>query len=176
MVRSTSFLAPDQRIDAALHRLLVEVDAVRRQRFLAALAGLLRLVVAVIAVVRGVGLFLGAADASRLAAARHLGHAVGDVVDRIEPRHVLLLQEIDGVRLALGEHRDQHVGAGHFLAAGRLDMNGGALQHALEAGGGLRLAAAGGHQPGELVVEILRDVAAQPVEIDAAGAQTATAS
>ena len=72
---------------------------------------------------------------------------------------------------ALGEHRDQHVGAGHLLAAGGLDVDRGALQDALEAGGRLGVAGAVGHQAGKLVVEIVDDVAAQPVEIDAAGAQ-----
>ena len=33
----------------------------------------------------------------------------------VEARHLLLLQEEGGVALALGEHRDQHVGAGHLL-------------------------------------------------------------
>jgi hypothetical protein len=41
--------------------------------------------------------------------------------------------------LALGEDRDEHVGAGHFLAAGGLDMDHGALDDALEAGGRLRI-------------------------------------
>ena len=72
---------------------------------------------------------------------RHLGDAVGDVVDRVEAGHVLLLQEIDGVALALGEHGHQHVGAGHLLAARGLHVNDGALDHPLEAGGGLGILA-----------------------------------
>jgi hypothetical protein len=66
---------------------------------------------------------------------------VADVVDRVVARHVLLLQEIGGVALALGEDRDQHVGAGHLLAAGRLDVDHRALDHALEAGGRLGVVA-----------------------------------
>jgi hypothetical protein len=62
---------------------------------------------------------------------------VADVVDRVVAGHVLLLQEIGGVALALGEDRDQHVGAGHLLAAGRLHVDHRALDHALEAGGRL---------------------------------------
>ncbi len=119
-------LAADQRVDLAVLGLLVEVDAVGVQRVVAAL--LPRLLAAV-----AVALFLvGALRAALFAAARRLGDAVADIVDRVEAGHVLLLQEIDGVGFALGEHRDQHVGAGYFLAARRLDMDGGALQHALK--------------------------------------------
>ncbi len=116
-------------------------------------------------------LLLGALDAAGLRAPRRLGDAVGDVVDRVEAGHVLLLQEIDGMALALGEHRDQHVGAGHLLAARGLDMDRGALQHALEARGRLGILAVVGHQIVEFVVDIAEHVAAQPVEIDAAGPQ-----
>ena len=73
--------------------------------------------------------------------------------------------------LALGEHRDQHVGAGHFLAAGGLHMDRGALQHALEARGRLGVLGVAGDQVAELVVDIGDDLAAQLVEVDAAGAQ-----
>jgi hypothetical protein len=38
--------------------------------------------------------------------------------------------------LALSEDRDQHIGAGDFLTAGRLHMDHRALDHALEPGGG----------------------------------------
>ncbi len=63
-------------------------------------------------------LLVGALDAPRLGAARRLGDAMRDVVDGVEARHVLLLQEIDRVAFALGEHGDQDVGAGDLLAAG----------------------------------------------------------
>jgi hypothetical protein len=69
-----------------------------------------------------------------------LADAVADVADRVEPAHVLLLQEIDGIAVAFGEQRDQHVGAGHRILARGLDMQDGALDHALEAGGGSRVA------------------------------------
>ena len=73
--------------------------------------------------------------------------------------------------LALGEQRHQHVGAGHLVAAGGLHVDRGALHHALEAGGGLRIARPVGGQPGKVLVEELGQIAAQLVEIDAAGAQ-----
>ena len=122
-------VAADQRIDLAFLRLLVEVDAVSLER----IALFLRLVAAAL----GVRLLVGAAHRTRLRQARPLGDAVADVVDRVVAGHVLLLQEIGGVALALGEDRHQHVGAGDLLAAGRLHVDHGALDHALEAGGGL---------------------------------------
>ena len=71
--------------------------------------------------------------------------------------------------LALGEDGDQDIGAGHFLAAGGLDMDRRALQHALEAGGGLGLAAVVGDQIAELAVDVVDEVAAQALDIDTAG-------
>jgi hypothetical protein len=96
---------------------------------------------------------------------------VADEVDGVESRHVLQLQEVDGVALALAEERDQDVGAGDFVAAGALDVDGGALDDALEAGGGLGVAGAIGGQAGEVLVEEFAEVLAQLVEIDAAGAE-----
>ncbi len=73
--------------------------------------------------------------------------------------------------LALGEHRDQHVGAGHLLASGGLHVDRRPLQHALEARGRLGVLAVVGHQIGQLVVDIAEHIAAQPVDVDAARAQ-----
>ena len=70
---------------------------------------------------------------------------------------------------ALREDRDQHVGAGHFLAAGRLDVNHRALDHALEACGRLGVVRAISHQIFEFGFEIVDEARAQLVEIDAAG-------
>ena len=72
--------------------------------------------------------------------------------------------------LALGEDRDQHVGAGHLLAAGGLHVGDGALDHALEAGGRLGVVVRIEHEAGELVVEISGELVAQQVEVDVAGA------
>ena len=114
-------------------------------------------------------LLLGAADLARLGRRLALADAVADVGDRIEAAHVLLLQEIDGVALALGEEGDEHVGAGHFVAAGRLDVEDGALDDALEAAGRGRVGAAVGDQGAELIVEIVLHAGAQLVAADAAG-------
>ena len=48
-------------------------------------------------------------------------------------------------------------------------MDRGALQHALEAGGRLGLAAAVRHQPAQLGVQVALEVLAQLVDVDAAG-------
>src|ERR1700737_5366781 len=72
-----------------------------------------------------------------------LGDDMGNVVDRVEPGHVLLLQKIYGVAFALREHGDKNVGAGYLLAARRLDVDCGALQYALEARRWLGIVAVG---------------------------------
>ena len=71
--------------------------------------------------------------------------------------------------LALGEDGDEHVGAGHLLAAGRLDVDDGALDDALEACGGLRILVRAGGEIGELGLDVFDEVPAQHVEIDVAG-------
>ena len=63
--------------------------------------------------------------------------------------------------LALGEDGDEHVGAGHLLAAGGLHVDDGALDDALEAGRRLRILAAVGDEVGELGVDVFDEVAAQ---------------
>ena len=114
-------------------------------------------------------LFVGAARRLGLAHARALGDAVADIAHRIQPVHVLLLQEIDGVAFALGEQRHQHIGAGHFVAAGILHMQHGALHHALEAGGGLGVLAILDHQGDQFLVDIFLHRLAQRVDVDIAG-------
>ena len=111
-----------------------------------------------------------AAHVARLGHAGPLGDAVADVLDRVEARHLLLLQEEGGMALALGEDGDEHVGARHLLAAGGLHVHHGAMDDALEAGGRLRLGALLGDEGGELVVEIVGDARAQRLEVDGAGA------
>ncbi len=154
-------VAADQRVDLALARLLVEVDAIGVQR-IALLLGLLA------AAFRLVLLF-GAADRTSLRHARPLRNAVADVVDRVVAGHVLFLQEIGGVAFALGEDGDQHVGPGHFLAARRLDVNDGPLDHALEPGGRLRILVPLVHQVLKLAFQVGGQAAAQLVDIDVAG-------
>ncbi len=159
-------LAADQRIDPAVPGLLVQVDAIGvESAFLfLALGGLLRLLR-----LARFGIFVGAARRARgVGQAGALGDAVADVVDRVVARHVLLLQEIGGVGFPLGENRHEHVGAGHFLASGRLHMDGGALHDALEAGCRLGFVGRFDNDVFEFGVDIVDDVLAQQVEIDVA--------
>ena len=72
--------------------------------------------------------------------------------------------------LALGEDGDEHVGAGHLFTAGRLDMDHGALDDALETRGRLRILFRAGGEVSELGVDVFDQVAAEQVEIDIAGA------
>ncbi len=67
--------------------------------------------------------------------------------------------------LALGEDRDQHVGPGHLGAVGALDVDRGALDHALEAGGGGGFGALDvGDERVEFVVEKRDDGLAERLE------------
>ena len=108
-------VAADQRIDLALQRQRVEVDRVLLER-------------------AGIGFFAFGFDfAFRCGLLlRHLADAVGNVIDHVEPGDALLLQEIHRVRILLAVDGDQHVGAIHFLLAGRLHVQDGTLDHALE--------------------------------------------
>ncbi len=122
------------------------------------LAGLGRLVV------------VDAAHLARLGHAGALGDAMADVLDRVEAGHLLLLQEEGGVALALGEDRDEHVGARHLLAPRGLHVHDRAMDDALEPGGRLGLGRALVDEARKLGVEILGDARAQLIEIDVAGA------
>jgi hypothetical protein len=94
---------------------------------------------------------------------------VADVVDRVVAGHVLLLQEVGGVALALGEDRDEHVRAGHLLASRRLHVDDGALDDALEPCGRLGILAGLADQIVEFVVDVVDETLTQRVEVDVAG-------
>src|SRR5438132_189708 len=65
----------------------------------------------------------------------HLEGAVGDEAEQIQPRHPLLLQEIEGVRIALAEERHQDRPCVDGLLSARLHLHRGPLQHPLEGSG-----------------------------------------
>ena len=94
---------------------------------------------------------------------------MADEADGIEAAHVLLLQEIDRVAVALGEQRDQHIGAGHRVLAARLHMQDRTLDHALETRGRLRVGALVRLQRLVFLFEILLHHCGQLAEIDTAG-------
>src|SRR5690348_5575605 len=130
------FFAADQRVDLALGRTLVEVGRVLDQRVVLAL---------------GFGFGTGLACRGRgVGFMADLGNAVRNVVDHVQPFDLLLVQEVDGVRILLAEDRDQHVGPGHFLPARGLHVVHGALQHPLETERrlGVALVARGQHRHG----------------------------
>ncbi len=113
-------LATDQRIDAPFHRLLVQIGRELLQR--GAAIGLATLGFGARRRLFLVGTVLG-----------DLRQAVGDVIDDVQPGHVLHGQQVGRVRVLLAENRHQHVGRGHFLLAAGLHMEHRALQDALEA-------------------------------------------
>jgi hypothetical protein len=123
--------------------------------------------------VGGVGLALLVGLLLRLPGVRlgRLRDAMRDVVDDVQPRDALLLQEVHGVRVLLAEDGDQHVGAGDFLLAGTLHVQDGALDHALEAERGLRVDLAVGRDARRLLGDVLGQALAQLVHVGAAGPQ-----
>ncbi|MNZ64178.1 hypothetical protein D3C78_823440 [compost metagenome] len=75
-----------------------------------------------------------------LGMARHLGNAVGNVIDHIYTGDALLLEQEHRLAFLFAENRHQHVRAGHLTLAGALHVEHRALQNALEAQGRLGLA------------------------------------
>ena len=57
---------------------------------------------------------------------------MGDEVDHVQARDVLLIEQIDGLGILLAEQGHQHVGPGDLLLARRLDVKHGPLQDPLE--------------------------------------------
>jgi hypothetical protein len=150
-------LAPDQGVDAPFVGQPVEVGRVLlegRAAFAIALAFGLRRVLA-----------------ARIALFRRLGQPVRDVVDDIEPRDVLQPQQVGGVRMLLAEDRDQHVRDGYFLLAARLDVEHGALQHALEAERGLDFAVVVLLEARRRLVDEFLELLAQARAVGTTGAQ-----
>ena len=105
--------------------------------------------------------------------AGHLGDAVRDVIHHVEAADVLAVQEINRVRFLLAVDGDQRVRAGDFFLAHALHVQHRALDHALEADGGLGVDLAVGRQARHLFVEVGGQVAAQVLDVAAAGAQHA---
>ncbi len=96
---------------------------------------------------------------------------MGDAIDDVQARDVLLVEEIHRVGLALAEDRDQYVGAVDFLLARGLHVEHRALQHALEAQGRLGIAVFVFRQQRGRFADEFDELTAQRVEVGAAGAQ-----
>jgi hypothetical protein len=166
MQRSTSWSRPISGIDIALDRFRVQIDAIFGERgFLLFHVGGFRLLRLRLILALG-----GAGDGARFAVGRILGDAMGDEVDRVIAGHVLFLQEIGGVRLPLGEDRDEHVGARHLGPAGGLHVDRRALDHPLEGGGGHRFGPFDvGDEGRQVILDEVDQRRPQFLEIDAAG-------
>ena len=154
-------LASDQRVDVAVFGLLVEMHAIGCEGLLALFDDGFTIL----------ALFVRAVHGAVVIMARHFGNAMGNVVDRVEAGHLLLLQEVDRMALTLREYSDQHVPPGDFLASGGLHMDRRALQNALETSGRFGFLDPAGDQARQFLVDILRQVAAQMIDIDSAGPQ-----
>ncbi len=152
---------PDQRINIALDRLGIEVDAVSRKRivlFRCLFSSRFGFVI----------FFIGTARRTRFAGTWLLGDSVRNKIDRVVAGHVPLSQEIGGVAFALGKQRDQHIGSGHFVSAGVLNVNDGALYDALKTGGGLGFFARVHDKAFQFLVDIFGQRVSKLVDIDVA--------
>ena len=158
-------LAPHQRIDPTFGCALDEIDAVGGKRVVgqpAVLVVALRLRMQLV-VVSGVG--------PEPALVADLEGAVGDEPEQVEPRHPLLLEQIERVRIALAEERHQDgAGVDGFLSA-RLDLHRGPLQHALERARLLGVPIESVRQLPLAFLEMLLEVALELRQPGAAGAQ-----
>ena len=151
--------APHQWIDASLARQLVEVGGIGIQR-MAGAGGFAALLVLHVLVFRMIGV------------AGHAGNAMGDVVDHIDARHGLLLEQEYRLAFLLAEDSNQHVGPGHLALAGALHVEDGTLQDTLEAQRrlGFPLLVVGRNQRGGRVDELL-EIMAQLVQVSPTGTQ-----
>ena len=153
-------LAADQRIDLAVLRELVQVlRELGKRRFLLR-GGVVRFRIRLAARLRGV-------------AAVRLRDAVRNEIDDVEPRHALLLQVVDGMRILLAEDRDQHVRAGHFLLAVRrgLHVHDRALDHTLETKRRLRIDVVRAGHGRRVVMNEIAQVLTQIFDVGCARAQ-----
>ena len=102
-------VAANQRINIALGRFFIEIDAIFCQSalFFGGLMGF---------AVKHFRLIFSANDWPAFDKVGIFGHPVGDEIHRIIAGHVLLLQEIGRVALAFGKYCDQNIGARHFCA------------------------------------------------------------
>ncbi len=145
--------ATDQRIDLSGPGLVIEVDAEIGKGRTLLRAGAAAFLLAL----EPRTTLLGAAYGP-IGIAPGFGDAMGNEIDRVEPGHILLFEEIGSVALALGKNCNEHVGPGHFLAAGRLNVNHRALDDALKGGRRTGVLAVGHDEAVELLVDELLEI------------------
>ena len=98
-----------------------------------------------------------------------------DVLEDVEPRDALRVEQPGGVRLRLLQDGGEHVAGLHFLPLRALDVQDGRLQHAPERGRLLGLALLAAPHLLDRGLEVVVQVLAQARQIDAAGGQDALA-
>ena len=112
----------------------------------------------------------GAGHRARLSVGRVFGHPVCDEINSIIAGHVLFLKEVSGVAFPLGEDGDENVGTCDLGPAGGLNVDGRALNDALEGSGWHGLGTLDvGHQIAQILVDEFDKGIAQLVYIDRAG-------
>src|SRR3990167_3584226 len=62
----------------------------------------------------------------------NLGNAMGDVIDHINARNTLLLEQKHSLAFLLAENRHQHIGAGNLALARALHVENSTLQNTLK--------------------------------------------
>ncbi len=152
--------AADERIQDARSGAVGEVDGVGTQRVA---PGLLA--------VGGLGRRPPPAFFGRLGRNRYLRDAVGDVVEHVQPRDGLGLEQLGGVRVGLLQHRGNEVAGVHLRLARALHVEHRRLQHAPEGARLLRLLL---HPARELLDRALEEgvqLPAEPRQIRAAGGE-----
>ena len=149
--------APDEGVNLPEQREVIEVGGIRLQRALRARFARFLVVARSESVVAVVVV--------------DLGDSVRNVIDDVEAGHVLSIEQVHRLGLALAENRDEHVGAGDLLLAGGLHVEHRALEHALKPERGLRFALILRRKHRGVLVEIPLERPAQRVDVDAAGAQ-----
>lgn len=147
--------ATDQRVDLALPCEVVEV------------AGELGKGVALAFAVRSLCLALAFRVTCGVVFLALLGDAMRQIVDDVQPGHILLVEEVHRMRILLAKDRHQHVGASDLLLARGLHVVDGALQHALEAQRRLGVAAIVFRQAGDRGFDRLFQVRTQAARVRA---------
>ena len=112
---------PNQRIDPALARHLIQIAGVGLQRIAGGSALCSFFIHGLLLVTELLGITL------------NLGNAVRDEVDDVDTRNLLLLEEKHSLTFLLAENRDQNICSAHLALAGALYVEYRALQHALKA-------------------------------------------
>ena len=148
-------VAPDQGINLAVDGHLVQVQRKALQRATRLLA------------FRALGFsffFLPAGG-------RDFGNAVRNEIHHVQPRHALLMKEINRVRIFFAVNRHQHIRTGDFFFTGRLHVQNRALDDALKTKCGLGIDLAIARNDGRVLLDKFGERFFQFVDFCRAGLQ-----